>query len=215
MVGQWLRRILAWGVDTQFVFVGSDSVDVQNLIDVCRRVGVDATIIAHPGKASRERNWGDRGRIEYLADLRNKLLEEVRALNPEWFLSLDSDILVPSWEEFSPLFESGFDVVSPLAYLSPSGNHITNAFTGGKGKVYRRIPDYVSLVPATVVCAVKLMNRKAVELAEYGFHHLGEDFYFSEHARSVGVTLGFDPSVRCKHVMSESALKEKDIRVGW
>ncbi len=217
IVGKWIEALLQWTdhVDIHLLFVTSDDDDREFLEAVTDMYGLSATVSTVPGPASAERDWHRQERIEYLAALRNRLVGHVRDLNPDLFLSLDSDILVPPWSEFGQLTETTYDVIAPLAYLSPAGDVITNAFVGRKGTHRRRVPAYAVNVPVDVVAAVKLIQPQVYEHVRYGYHRLGEDFYFSERLTDLGFRLGFTSTVKCKHVMKPEYLHVKDGRIGW
>ena len=222
---RWFDHLAEWTqhVHVMFVFAytpGSD--DTMDIIEQKTRE-VDALWTYETvteGNHSTQRNWGDRGRIETLAGLRNRLLGQARDIEPDYYLSLDSDILVPPWETFSLLFEGlkQFDAVAPLVYLG--GGEISNVFYQRQRDIRRRVQKkqfYDTPQPVEIICAAKLMapNLFNDQRVQYGYHGAGEDIYWSQQATSYGHKLGFDTRVKTKHIMQPEQLDKEDPRVGW
>lgn len=216
---RWLSLLSGWAdhVDLQFAFVytpGSD--DTLRLISSARTV---ALATEKEGTHSTLRNWGSKDRLETLASLRNTLLGLVRDVQPDLFLSLDSDILVPPWEVFSQLLEDfdTYDAVAPLVYLGKGT--ITNAFYQRKENIQRRrvINLYDAVMPVDVICAAKLITPAVFndDSVSYGYHSAGEDIYWSLAAKRAGYRVALDPRVKMKHVMQQNDLDKVDERVGW
>jgi hypothetical protein len=69
------------------------------------------------------RNWGDTGRLQAMVGLRNQLLRRVRELAPDYFLSLDSDLLVAEDCLSELLASSAFGAAVGLrSYIGPVGS---------------------------------------------------------------------------------------------
>lgn len=213
---RWFDHIedALWGYDVEFVFALTPSRDGTDDLIRERGAAIGPTRIFSflDGTHSTERRWSDKGRIETMVAMRNKLLRDVRYREPDYYFSLDSDILIP--RDVTKLFEqTDYDAVSPLAYLG-SGS-ITNAFTNHRNGVRHRVKVYDALQTADVLCAAKVMSPLVYEQVNYSHHRMGEDIGWSDAAKAAGFKLGIDTSVRCKHVMSPDDLERFDARIGW
>lgn len=164
---------------------------------------------------STTRRWTS-ARYDLMAKMRNDLLTVAREANPDFYLSLDSDILLPPGA-LDSLIDAAqtYDAVAPLAYLGPG--KITNAFTGTPGKHYRRAPVYGAVQTVDVICAAKLMTPKIFndDKVYYYGHPQGEDLGWSATARANGYRLALDTRVLAKHVMEPKQLNVVDRRIGW
>lgn len=221
---RWRQHLAEWeehGVELRFGFVvhQTDYETVETVMQFAPSDHLD--VLAHGGRGD-HRGWQHAHRIKLLAEYRNDLRWLVRHYWERWevdyFLSLDSDILVSPWEESQLLFNSlqGKDGVSPLAYL---GERESNAFTRplGPEKPARRIKPLDALQQADILCAAILMNRQLATdpRVEYGFHPLGEDFFWSAAAKANRYDLALDSRVKWKHVMRREMLDQVDRRIGW
>lgn len=218
--GRWLEHLNEWtqhGVSLHFVFVTNGTPDHDDSLGLAFDLGRVDLI---PGQAG-DRGWEKKERVELLAGARNALKRlarhELGRIGGDYFLSLDSDILVSPWEESRVLFDDlqGKDAVSPLAYL---GERESNAFSFPvPGRPARRLKPLDALQHADVLCAAILMSRKLVldPRVEYGYHPLGEDFFWSAQARANRYDLALDSRVKWKHVMQKEWLDTVDRRIGW
>lgn len=155
-------------------------------------------------------------RYGVMTRLRNELLHWVRKWQPEHYLSLDTDILLPDGAITSLLedMETGkFDAVAPTLYMTPRGTHYPNCMRLDSGTRPRLEHDFTMLVD--VVFAAVLMNRPLYESVDYAPHQRGEDIGWGLNARRAGYRMGINPRVVCKHVMSPEMLDVVDPRLGW
>ena len=161
------------------------------------------------------RVW-NQGRYDHMAMLRNRLLDMVRLLEPKYFLSVDSDILVAR-DSISQMISDldRFDAVAGKVWLHPSHKDIVNwaNLKRGEGSGIRR-KNSVGCFEVDCIMALKLMTKEAYWVDYYG-HSQGEDFGWSENARAKGLKLGWDGSVPSKHIMSPQLLDQIDRRLGW
>lgn len=168
------------------------------------------------GDHSTERNWGKQSRLETLAYMRNFLIAQVNLDKPDFYLSLDSDILVAPWEQSKVLFETEYDAISPLVFLGKGD--IGNAWTLNDRGGHQRIlaaRRYGVEQRVDVIAAAKLMKPQAYEASRYGYDKYGEDFYWASEMRRDGLSMALNSSVIFKHVMDEDSLYQVDPRVGW
>lgn len=205
--------------DVTTLFIGDYEGDKTfRVIDkTCLEMSFNRTVIDQPGTVQQKyrRVWG-RARYETMVNLRNRLLESVREASPDFYWSLDSDILVAPTTLTSALqaIETGFDAVSSRCYMSPPPHtyHPSYAQWNPAAGLYR--PDKTGLIKADVIMAAKLMTPKAYAV-DYQNHREGEDTGWSFAARKAGCRLGYDGRVVSKHVMSEVYLDSLDQRCGF
>lgn len=160
------------------------------------------------------RVW-DVERYKTMARLRNRLLTRVRSMEPDFYLSCDTDILLPA-NALRRLVEEveHFDGVSPLTYMTPDGTRFPNVMNEG----WTTRPDVDKLhgtVEVDAAFAVKLMTPKLYARVDYIEHPMGEDLGWANSVRAEGLKLGLVTDVRAKHVMSEERLNVMDVRVGF
>lgn len=225
VLDKWFDALADWAahIELEFAFVYTPSSD--GTLDVLTDRSLELSgkvphiIIHEEGTHSKQRNWGDAERLRTMASMRNLLLKHVRLRKPDWYFSLDSDILVPSWLEGGMLWEAlspkwHYGAVAPLAYLGRGS--ITNAFTLDKHR-RQRAKVFDAIQPVKIICAAKLMSPHVFmdERVNYGYHTHGEDLYWSQAAVSYSHNLAIDTRVKCKHVMSVDELETQDRRIGW
>lgn len=182
------------------------------------------TIEESPYLAPGKRRWGDDG-YHRMVGARNRLLELVRAAQPDYFLSADSDILLHPLTLLNlladlenGLFPEGLRVfpgaVGGKAYLSPSTSQPCPTYGNllGSGLVNRQDSDGLFLVDA--IMALKLMGPDAYNI-DYEFAVNGEDIGWSMACRRAGIKLAWDGRVASKHVMTPEQLETVDKRIGW
>jgi hypothetical protein len=213
ILDRWFAALKAWPVQLDFVFAYTPGSD--DTLDIIQGESSAHIILAEEGDHSVERNWGQRSRIETLADMRNALLGYARRMGPAYYLSLDSDVLVAPWEESQRLFDTEFDAVSPLVYLG--AGDVANAFHWRGDHVTRLGAKQRYGVPQTadVLCAAILMSPTAYNVGTYEYDLLGEDIAWARTVRHEPISLGFDSSVIFWHVMSKEDLHVNDPRVSW
>lgn len=158
------------------------------------------------------REWND-ARFHHMAEIRNQLLKRVRVIDPTFFLSLDSDILLhPDALGMMIELTSRFDAVGGKCYMTAKGTEFpSNGLLTVDG--FRRI-DCEEIMMADIIMAIKLMSPSAYHV-DYKFHKLGEDIGWSENCRMNRLKLGWDGRVGSKHAMSPESLLEQDPRVGY
>ena len=176
-------------------------------------------------KKNDTRIWGVGGDAPYrrMSELRNDLLWKARALNPDVFLSLDSDLLLhPDALVMGLESMERFDAVGLGCYMTPlnvkgrvhgstdfpsTGRMIGNRF-------YRERMDDPGVYPADVIMAAKLMSPAAyhVDYPDKGLQY-GEDIAWSSACRGSGLKLGWDNRTISRHVLSPIELHYPDPRI--
>ena len=145
-----------------------------------------------------------------MVSLRNSLLESVRKVEPEYYFSLDSDILLTNTNTIELLIahiKSGADAVSPLMFMTPFGT------------MYPSVMDWRLDVPTTafrkekyelghyfqsdVIMAAKMMSKDVYNNINYTLHEQGEDVGWSLECKRAGFKLYSASYIYAPHIMSE------------
>lgn len=168
------------------------------------------------------RNWTI-SKYENMVSLRNFLLNKAREINPDFYFSLDSDILLENTSTIELLIAhimAGADAVSPLMFMTPVGTmypSIMNWKDGTGPKAYRLsnypIGEYFK---SDVIMAAKMMSKKVFENVDYVLHEQGEDVGWSYECKTKGYDLYSASYIYAPHIMSigmyQSFLREGDNR---
>ena len=146
--------------------------------------------------------------------LRNILLESVRTLEPDIFLSLDSDILLHP-NTIMNLIESldNYDAVGGRCYMYPMGTR-EPSYGALDRREFIRGEDFGGICQAGVLMGIKMMSPKAYNV-DYRFSHFGEDIGWSHACRDLDLTLGWDGRTINKHLLNPEMLNIIDERVGF
>lgn len=214
----WLEYIDAAkpsGVDVNILVLLPEN-DEESIDLLSQRDDVQLVIEA-PEDLRYERKWNVPGEIEKMSLLRNRLLEEVRLLAPDFFLSIDTDILVHP-EAISNLMETmesyEADAAASLTYLSTGGTTTTNVgIWRSYGSSFNRGAN-VGCYPVDILMALKMMRASAYNV-DYSPHVLGEDIGWSINCKETGLKFHADMRSPSKHVMGESFLLSEDKRCGY
>lgn len=197
-----------------YVFVGdprdSDSFgSVDQALDMYDRE-VYISWVEENVDAPTDRNWNQH-RYHRMVYIRNELLDLVRKIEPDYFFSVDSDILLHP-DTLVNLLESTerFDAVGGKTYMTPAGKQFPSY---GYMPGLRRF-DESSVFPVDVIMAIKLMNPETYKV-DYVYHDYGEDIGFSLSCLDKGLRLGWDGRVVSKHVMDPTSLSLVDERCGF
>lgn len=204
--------------DVEFVFNYGASQDttMETILAESLRRGWHVTLAVDSQDDHRaERKW-NLARYATMVRLRNRLLEMVRRREPRYYLSLDTDILLPPGavgQLRHELESGGYDGVAPITWMTPPpGGGVVNAMHLG-GATRPRIGEHTQQVDACF--GAVLMNERLYRGADYEVHHAGEDLGWAEKVKAAGLRLAICPAVKAKHVMSRDHLGRVDERVGW
>lgn len=164
------------------------------------------------------RDWYLEGRYDHMAFLRNMMLGTIRLLEPDFFLSIDSDILIGKKVIANLLTgTSEFSAIGGKVFLSPSSraweDHIVN-FAKFNSQMNLIRSNANGRFAVDVLMALKLMTHDAYWV-DYASHPQGEDIGWSLNAKEAGLRLGWDGSIASKHLMCPEDLHRIDERVGW
>lgn len=155
-------------------------------------------------------------RFERMVELRNTLLALVRAEEPRYFLSLDSDILLGT-QTLAGLVQASvaYGAVGGATWMTPTSEMVPSCgwLKGMNGLLRQRI-EHKGVMAVDVIMAIKLMTPAAYAV-DYEFHPQGEDIGWSTACRRAGVKLGWDNRWPSKHVMTPADRDVVDTRLGW
>ena len=158
------------------------------------------------------RTWSI-SKYQNMVDLRNTLLSKVREINPNYFFSLDSDILLTNPNTINLLIlhiESGADAVSPLMFMTPTGTmypSVMNWINEPGGQAYRQeIYPLGEYFKSDIIMAAKMMSKKVYQNVEYSLHSQGEDLGWSGNAAKLGYNLYSASYIYAPHIMHEAML---------
>ena len=219
IIGSWFYHVfqsvkrLEETPEIAFVFIGGEGDPTFDTVqDICQDGALKAYVdyVDEPREED-IRSWED-PRLHRMVYLRNRLLESVRRLAPDFFLSLDSDVLLHP-DCLRNLIESsqGFDVVGGRCYMTRWTDAPSN-MVFGKMVPTRHDVDYV--VPVDVVMACKLMQPQAYQI-DYKYDFRGEDLGIARNWKEAGLKVGYDGRVGNKHILDRENLNKFDERVGW
>lgn len=227
---EWLEHVLAafdvMQLTPSFAFVVGDSRDdtqaqVSELFRTYKGMWIEEKEdqpYIRPGF----RIWNE-VRYDHMVYVRNRLLECVRFLEPDYFLSLDSDILIHPSALALMLSDIQSGVPSSRGRIMPNAVG-TKVFLNG----VQKLPNYLhrkktggflredqnGCFKVDVLMALKLMDIDAY-MTNYRSHAWGEDIGWSDSCIAKGLKLVWDGRITSKHVMDPQALAEIDPRIGW
>jgi len=139
----------------------------------------------------------------YMARLRNRLLDLMIEREAQYFLSLDSDIVLPPnaiRDLLAVMERTGADVISPAVATCFDPVEWNTMNWGTDGRAWRHyIPQVTG--PVDVVMAAMLLNRRAMESCRWMSHPQGEDIGFCLLAEKRGISRWWVPEMACTHMM--------------
>lgn len=211
------------------VALASTDVESREVVEKCCADGGRQLFVVETGEKSCElltRPWDvmpgpppplatwNEIRYREMVDIRNQLLDQVREIGPELFLSLDSDILIHERVIANMVENLGrFDAVGGKCYMTPYNTAYPSygMFLNANGLLR---PDSDWVMPVDCIMAIKLMTPKAYAI-DYRLHYQGEDAGWSSAATAAGLKLGWDGRITSKHVMTSAYLDAVDPRCGY
>jgi len=150
-----------------------------------------------------------------MISLRNSILQTVRKHQPDYYLSLDSDILLENPNTIELLIahiKAGADAVSPLMYMTPIGKQFPSVMNWKDkvGETAYRENSYPlgSFFQSDIIMAAKMMSKDVYNNVDYAFHQQGEDLGWSANATKNGFSLFSASYIYAPHIMSPVHLEE-------
>jgi hypothetical protein len=147
--------------------------------------------------------------------MRNSILHKVRDYKPDFYFSLDSDILIENPNTLELLMahiQNGADAVSPLMYMTPVGTDYPSVMSWKDSvgeKAYRK-KDYQigTYFESDIIMAAKMMSKDVYMNVDYEFHQQGEDLGWSKNATIKNYNLYSASYIYAPHIMSPLHFKE-------
>jgi hypothetical protein len=167
---------------------------------------IDSPLPTRPYNRIVEHLWGAQDHeYAYMASLRNELRLAVQLIDPDWWFSLDSDILLPEDHSLEDLIiaaeDHHFDAIAPLVDMVPSGDPMYNFMRlSPSGGTRYPLPSPMWPFYADIIMAAMLLNRDAQRIP-WQSHQQGEDIGWSINANAAQMSVGVAPNVRCDHRM--------------
>jgi len=233
IIKQWVQYLAMAGreadVNLSLYLLAPDKAIELNtaFTEACETHEVCPILVTQEEEIREDTRVWDLPRYEVMTQLRNKMLETIRLMQPDYFLSIDSDILIGPGvlpKMIDDLDNSDFDAVGSKCYLAKGPRstgkdgrkpicHVVNyAKLNSNGNLLRK--DQEGFFPVDVLMAIKLMSPQAYNV-DYEAHRQGEDIGWSKAVRAKGLKLGWDGRMVSKHCMSVEDLHQVDDRVGW
>lgn len=216
IIDRWYRHAVAAGIqhDLEFVVAAHPDDPTPAALMAVAEDPVHVVTVDEP-RPGDQRVWSE-PRFAAMARIRNQLLGAVRDLQPDLFLSLDSDILLhPDALAVMVDMIEKFDAASSACFLSRPPRRKSN---GEIGAPSWRNPNYAMLSQAgqirrewrpsatmrvDAIMAIKLM-LPAVYSVDYQSHPQGEDCGWGLACRYEKVSLGWTSMAVSKHVMDST-----------
>jgi hypothetical protein len=149
-----------------------------------------------------------------MVNLRNSILSRVKEINPDYYFSLDSDILVKNSSTLELLMahvEDGADAVNTLMFMTPVGTQFPSVMTwkdDEDGRAYRKENYPIgTLFESDIIMAAKMMSKEVYNNVNYEFHIQGEDLGWSLDAKRKGYNLFCASYIYTPHIMHEDMLQ--------
>lgn len=215
---EWKKYVEAAVPDDWFIHyifvVGDDDEETIDLLETWEYTQLVKVMEDDPGT---ERSWADKSRYDHMSYLRNVMLHQVQKIQPDLFLSLDSDILIHPdaiCNLYESMLECNADAVGGLTYFDPIDVTVTNVANwkkNAKFKSFQRVHSR-GVHEVDIIMGIKLMAQEAYNI-NYSYHDQGEDLGWAVGMQDKKVV--FDGRNPSKHVMYENWLDIVDKRVGY
>jgi hypothetical protein len=149
-------------------------------------------------------------RYENMVNLRNSLLQKARQIQPDYYFSLDSDILLENPNTIELLIahvKDGAHAVSPLMFMTPNNTMYPSVMTWREEMPdkARRLEKYPigTYFQADVIMAAKMMSKEVYNNVDYSIHSQGEDVGWSLNCREKKYKLFSASYIYAPHIMNE------------
>lgn len=159
------------------------------------------------------RTWSI-SKYQNMVNLRNSLLSRVRELNPNYFFSLDSDILLTNQNTIQLLIahvNSGADAVSPLMFMTPVDTmypSVMNWINEPGGQAFRKESyPFGEYFESDVIMAAKMMSKDVYTNVNYSLHSQGEDLGWCGNAAKMGYKLYSASYIYAPHIMHKQMMQ--------
>ena len=172
--------------------------------------------ISHHAHEEGSRRWSF-SKYENMVSMRNSLLNRVKEIQPDFYYSLDSDILItnPNTIDFltSHIVSGKTDAVNTLMYMTPFGVDYPSVMSWVNGTNYEkahRNTDYPlgTFFKTDVIMAGKMMSKDVYNNTNYRFHTQGEDLGWSADCAEKGYSLHCASYIYTPHIMGQEELRK-------
>ena len=222
----WISCIENQGIDMSkigFIFEASpDDTATISMLERYRSVNTVSPLfeiniredIPHFAHEEGTRQW-TLSKYENMVSLRNSLLKRVREIQPNYYYSLDSDVLLTNNNTINSLIshiQSGADAVNTLMFMTPSTTMYPSVMTWSEDipdKAYRK-QEYPlgSYFKSDVIMAAKMMSKEVYNNVDYKIHPQGEDLGWCDNAKKLGYNLYCASYIYTPHIMGQIMLQE-------
>lgn len=168
--------------------------------------------IYHSSHVEGMRQWTI-SKYDNMVKLRNILLQKVREYQPDYFFSLDSDILLTNPSTIELLIahiKNGADAVSPLMFMTPIGVRFPSVmqWVDKPGEKAMRDINFPlgTYFKADVIMAAKMMSKQVYNNVNYRIHEQGEDLGWCGECAEKGFELYSASYIYAPHIMSRGML---------
>ena len=179
------------------------------LLDIIQRPD-----LPHFEHEKNSRQW-TMSKYHNMVNLRNSILSRVREIKPDYYFSLDSDILITNFSTLELLMahiDDGADAVNTLMFMTPVGTQFPSVMTwkeDEQGRAFRESQYPLgSFFKSDIIMAAKMMSKQVYENVDYQFHLQGEDLGWSLDAKKKGYDLFCASYIYTPHIMHEEMLQQ-------
>lgn len=226
ILNRWIRAVISQSIpvsDIGFIFECSpDDPNTTAMLEAWKSYDKNIPLfdihyrsdINHFEHQQNGRQWTI-SRYENMVELRNSLLKKVREIQPDYYFSLDSDILIENPNTLELLIahiKDGADAVSPLMFMTPIGNKYPSVMTWredepDKAKRLERYP-IGTYFQADVIMAAKMMSKEVYNNIDYSIHPQGEDVGWSLNCYRKNYKLFSASYIYAPHIMNQMMYNE-------
>lgn len=150
-----------------------------------------------------------------MINLRNSLLKRVREIQPDYYLSLDSDIIIKNpatLELMMGHIKDGVPALNTLMFMTPFDTQFPSVMTwknDEENRAYRESSYPVGqLFKSDIIMAAKMMSKEVYNNVNYQFHIQGEDLGWCLDAKEKGYDLFCASYIYTPHIMSRAMLDD-------
>lgn len=214
MLPNWLRNVWEqWpSKEVTLIFAITDGEDLtREILESVKPRFKDLILIdGNDLPAFRDR---DQNRFFPLVELRNRIFTVLRELQPDYYFSWDSDILLPP-DALKLLIADDKTTVGPWVDLCPPGNRVPNCSVRGAKDAFKRpkpISKYFpldSLYQVAAIYACFLMKPVVWNKTYYKWHTGGEDFGWALVMEEMGLDCWMDSRIMGQHFYNRPGVKK-------
>ena len=222
---QWIRCLINQSIDMKdvgFIFETSpNDFSTVNSLLAWKRIDNrfplfeinERNDIEHFEHENNGRQW-TMSKYHNMVSLRNSLLKKVREYQPDYYLSLDSDILLENPNTIELLIahiKDGADAVAPLMFMTPDTNKYPSVMSWKDSDLemaYRKEKYPLgTYFESDIIMAAKMMSKDVYNNVDYEFHKQGEDLGWSRNATRKGFKMYSASYIYAPHIMAPFLLQ--------